>query len=177
VALVVNMRCYFAGVLPREIPPAVKLPPLSPAVLVQILDKRLEREDESVRVALGSTTAQEALARLAKLVPTPFAFLDITHYLAETDGLDLNALGGALWSYAVARFASLTRADLESALTAFKSPESTVTRTHMVEASGGEAVLAKLEQLQVVLPVDFWHPTHYVLDPLLHAVHPAAGQS
>jgi hypothetical protein len=169
VAFILNMRTYFAGVLPREVPPPLQLEPLPAAVLVEALDRRAEEEPEPVRQALATPDARAALDRLAAASPTPLAFLDIVHYLLEHDGLTPAGLAPALRRYAQARFTSLDLADLEAACRAFAGSTRGVERKALVTALGDEDILGALELHQAVLPMDFWSPRHFTLDPALQA--------
>ncbi|MCC6558341.1 MAG: hypothetical protein IT372_35820 [Polyangiaceae bacterium] len=75
VVLVLNMRTYYSGILPREIANRRVLRPLREAELLLILEKRLEAERHEVRMAIQAGPVKEATRRLAAIAPTPLAFL------------------------------------------------------------------------------------------------------
>ncbi|MFH1465776.1 MAG: AAA family ATPase [Pseudomonadota bacterium] len=176
VGLVLNLRSYFMGVLPREANAPIPLRSLPAAELVAILERRLSAERPEIRVVFESDATKAAVALLAERAPSPLVFLQVVRELAQDGSLEETKLAVGLRRLVAAIFTPVADRDLQAALGAFPRPDAEIPRADLLGACGSEAVLRQLEDCQVVLPKDFWNPNHYTLDPLLQLVHPRAGR-
>ena len=106
---------------------------------------------------------------------TPLAFLFWVHHLCEWDFLTPAKLDEGLDQYLWQRFATVPLAVVRAVVPVFSpNPNTPTDRAKVLEACGGnEAVLKQLQDRQVILPVDFWHPTQFTLDPELWFLHPS----
>lgn len=173
VALVVNMRTYFSRVLPRQMPiPPWRLKPLPASELLAILDKRNRQESRAVRDSFGTLEARQAVIDLARLAPTPLAFLTWVHVLQRWNCLSLAKLEEGFSLYVEAMCSTIEKRRIVRVMETFDSPTVAVGRERVLAAcEGSESLLRKLEDLQVVLPEDFWAPEHYTLDPMFQTLH------
>lgn len=173
VALVVNMRTYFSRVLPRQMPiPPWLLKPLPKGELLTILDRRNRQESRAVRDGFGTPEAREAVDDLARLAPTPLAFLTWVHALHRWNCLALARLDEGFERYVEAMYSSIDKRRIVRVMETFGTPTATIARERVLAAcEGSESLLRKLEDLQVVLPEDFWAPELYTLDPMFQTFH------
>lgn len=173
VALVLNMRTYFSRVLPRQMPvPPRVLGALPSSELLKILDKRNRQEARAVQESFGTPAAREAVDELARLSPTPLAFLTWVHVLHRWGCLALPKLEEGFSRYVESMYATLEKRQILRVMETFETPTSSVGRERMLAAcEGSESLLRKLEDRQAVLPEDFWSPERYTLDPLFQAFH------
>lgn len=173
VALVVNMRTYFSRVLPRQMPlPPWVLDPLPAGELLKILDKRNRQESRAVRDGFGTPQVREAVEDLARLAPTPLAFLTWVHALHRWNCLSLAKLDEGFTRYVRAMYSSIDTRQIVRVMETFGTPTAIIPRDRVLAAcDGSESQLRKLEDLQVVLPEDFWAPERYTLDPLFQTFH------
>ncbi|MEM9463118.1 MAG: ATP-binding protein [Myxococcota bacterium] len=173
IALVLNMRTYFSRVLPRQLPtPPLRLGPLPEQDLLGILDKRVRHESPEVQRGFEQPEAREAVERLAKLAPTALAFLTWVHYLYRRDYLALERLEQGFSRYVYSAYSTVDENQVRRLMDEFDTPTTSIDRERLLAAcEGNEEILHKLEDLQVVLPGDFWSPQTYTLDPLFQTFH------
>jgi hypothetical protein len=173
VALVLNVRSYFAGILPRDIPAPEDLDSLSPADHAALLDLRLDSESHDVKEYANSEKQVRARELLCALAPTPYCLLEVVQFLLQRRQLDLDDLQLALARYVQARFTSVHAEELENVLSCFRNdPKREVRHRELRQALSSDEseqaeFLAQICDHQVVLPVDFWNPKRFTLDPLL----------
>lgn len=174
IVMILNMRTYYSGVLPREMARVRVLKPLPSQVLLQILDARIKEEPQELRMRMLDTTVKAAVEQLARMAPTPLAFLRWILVLFENDALSPTELARGVTEYLESHFSTEPTHVWRSVVAAFKTPDTAITREALLEACDkNEAVLRQVVERQGVLPKDFWDPgTYFTLDPDLHLLHP-----
>lgn len=169
IAVLLCMRTYFQSILPRAVGFPRRLEKLPETELLTIIERRIALEDEAVQRALKSDEAQAVIRGLAARAPTPLALLTWVKWVAESrDGFKGSVDAHAVrWRDAgYADFAGAIDAALK--LFARKRVEGVeaATSKELLEAVGGDNDgLRYLQTTELVLPRDFWSPTHFVLDP------------
>lgn len=170
VASLLCMRAYFhGGSLTRSRPHPLALGPLSAEEQWKILQNRLARENASVQAALRTPGAEKRLRELATNATTPLALLRWVGALAESEaGIegDLQTekaasrkhYGGFYQSQLAELFALFERAGMNAQL-----PQEDI----LAAIGGNEKAFRAFTQNEVLLPVDFWAPSHYTLDPTI----------
>ncbi len=68
-------------------------------------------------------------------------------------------------------YATVPLATLKRVVSAFSDLTVPVLRETLVSTCGSETVMRQLEDLQIVLPCDFWNPIEFTLDPNLAFLH------
>lgn len=170
IALLLCMRTYFAGSLPREVKQTKKLGQLASEHLQALLRPRLEStlspdELQALLTVLSGSALQADFHRLAAMSRTPLSYL--TWLQARMDD-PRSTLDACLRSYLRTHYASLPEATLERVVRAFSQPEQPVSAAQLLAAcADNQAVYSQLLDRQVVLPLDYWHPTEFTLDPEL----------
>lgn len=173
IALVLNMRTYYTGVIPREISNTRVLRPLEARELVAILERRLQAERDEIRQAVAGEASQAVVAELARMAPTPLAFLRWFKFLFEESMFDLDLLDDGLRGFLESYYSTVDVETLAAVAWAFGRPDQPVAHDALVTAcDNNRAVLEHLQGRQVVLPRDYWNPTQFTLDPELHFLHP-----
>lgn len=170
VALILNLRTYMSGVLSREISEKRALDPLPEAELVQIVHRRLDQEPDEIQRASRGKEAQQGMRWLAQRSPTPLAFLMWYKALFERGALGEGGRVSAIRAHLRSDYASLRLDTLLQVIGAFPSPDAVVSREDLLAACKQETLLAQLQDLQVVLPVDFWNPREFTLEPVLQVI-------
>ncbi len=170
VASLLCMRAYFhTGSFTRHRPSPISLQRLKVEENRKILQNRVARENEKVREALQTPGALQRLEELAKHATTPLALLHWVSELAiSEEGIegDLDAAkaryqrvyGGVFQSQLAALFKLFKERGLEAEL-----PEEEI----LAAIGGNEKAFRAFTQKEVLLPVDFWDPSHYTLDPTI----------
>lgn len=168
IALLLCMRTYFAGSLPREVKQTLKLEQLASEHLQVLLWPRLTEvpaEQTALRQALSSSALQADVDRMAAMSRTPLSFLTWLQARMDEPKASLEA---SLRGYLRTHYASLPESTLEAVARVFAKPEQPVPSAQLHTACGGnQAVYNQLLDRQVVLPLDYWHPTEFTLDPEL----------
>jgi hypothetical protein len=173
IGLVLNMRTYYSGILPREVSNRRVLRSLSADELRQIAELRLGQERDEIKAAMRDGGCKEMLKELAEVAPTPLAYLTWVKFLFEEGMLSSEGIEPGLVRYLEAFYSNLSAETLRCVAKAFKDLERPITRAALLDAcEGNEAVLAQLQDRQAVLPVDFWNPVEFTLDPELLFLHP-----
>jgi|GEM_PF-3766720 len=170
VASLLCMRAYFhTGSFTRHRPSPIPLQRLKVEENRKILQNRIARENEKVREALQTQGALQRLDELATHATTPLALLHWVSELANSEeGVegDLDAAkaryrrvyGGVFQSQLAALFKLFEERGLEAEL-----PEEDI----LAAIGGNEKAFRAFTQKEVLLPVDFWDPSHYTLDPTI----------
>lgn len=178
IGFLLNMRDYFTGILPRDISNFRNLKSLSQDELINILTLRLDRESRATK-ALIKEHAGEAIDTLVRIAVTPLALLRWFRFLYEDEeawSLSPDTLRDGLIRYVESVYAGVPVAHIQEVAKVFESPTGMASADEIKAACGGKhAVFDQLQERQVILPVDFWHPVYYTLDPELHFLHPAHG--
>jgi Cdc6-like AAA superfamily ATPase len=176
IILVLNMRTYYSGILPREIANRRVLRNLPVPELLLVLDKRLEGELPAVKQRVEEATTRDATRRLADMAPTPLAFLSWFKTMFEEDALSVEAHASGATRFLDTFYSTTPEAVWKSIADAFATPDSAITREALLGACArNEALLRQAVDHQGVLPKDFWDlTTCYTLDPELYLIHPRA---
>lgn len=169
VALVLNMRTYYVGMLRREIE-QVRLSKLKPESLVEILERRLWSEREELRGPAMSEGERQAVTELARMARTPLAFLQWYKDLHALNALALERLDEGFRQ--MTETSNVVPEDLQSLGALYNPPGRPVPREKVLAALGGnEAVLQQLMDQEILLPQDFWNPVAFTLDPEFDYLH------
>jgi Cdc6-like AAA superfamily ATPase len=173
IVFAVTMRTYYSGILPRELTNRRKLGRLAPGELLAILERRLEPERAEVKRAVDDSAVKATLAQLAKVAPTPLAFLMWFKAFFEAGALAEDKLDQGVESFLETSYSTVPVEVWRRIVAAFPKPESAIGRAALLAACGGnEAELSQIVDLQGVLPKDFWSSEeHLTLDPLFHIAH------
>lgn len=175
IALVLNMRSYYTGVIPREISNTRALRPLPATDLLEILDRRMAHERRAVQDAMHA--ARPVVERLARIAPTPLAFLRWIKFLFEEGQLTPEGLRPGFEFYLETQYANIEPAALQAVVRALPTPTSPIETAAVLAACGGsQAIFEILQDRQVIMPDDFWRPTRFTLDPELYFLHPSFSQ-
>ncbi len=169
IGLILTMRTYFAGILSREVDDPKYLARMPAREHVAIIERRLQREPEEVQAAFADAACRGCIAALAKLAPTPLALLKWFRYLAERELHASPDVRAALRQSLHERYAQIGPEWIEKVATKFEAPNQAVSREALLAAcNSNESTFAQLERYQVILPLDWWQPYEYTLDPELH---------
>lgn len=177
IALVLNMRTYYSGALPREISNRLVLKPLTQAALREMAEKRMDKhlrglseaEQAEGRSFLTNEKTRAAQERLGQMAATPLSYLTWFKFLAEAESLQTDGLSTGLGQFLETYYSTVPQETLRKLAAAFTSLGLPIGRDKLLLAcDGNEALLTQLLSRQAVLPGDFWHPTDYTLDPELH---------
>lgn len=176
IGLILTMRTYFAGILSREVDDPKFLPRMPVEEHAAIIERRLEREPPDIRAAFEDAACQNCVGELADLAPTPLALLKWFRYLAERELHATGDVRDALRQSLKERYAQIGPEWIVKIAGEFESPAQAVPREQLMAACGSkESVFAQLERYQVILPLDWWQPYDYTLDPELHFLTQPAG--
>lgn len=169
VASLLCMRSYFnGGSFTRARTMPLELGRLLPDEHWDILQKHLVRERADVRSAFEAPSAQERLHLLASHAPTPLALLQWVNALMATDGIEgdlevakstYRRIHGGVYQAQLSQLFSL----FESAGLDAELPQEEI----LAAIGGNEKAFRAFTQKEVLLPVDFWAPSHYTLDPTI----------
>lgn len=170
IGLVLTVRTYFASGLTRAIGDGNRvLHRLDDADHVAIVEKRLAREPTENRALFDDPNCGACIERLAARAPTPLALLKWFNYLARNELHASADIDQNLRGLARDQFATVKLEVLERVITAFEDPDSPIFEDVLLAACGNNRSIFKLLlRYQIVLPVDFWHPTEFTLSPDLH---------
>lgn len=171
IGLLVCLRTYFAGVLPRGMTVRV-VDPLPVDEMRKILRERVERESEKNQKTLNSVDVQMLADELIQRAKTPLALLSWFRYAAYTDRLRSGVRDIANSWCEQERFPMLGRGVLAPILDLFREKKTrghlTISRDEMLAALGGnELHFLQLQHAQAILPRDFWNPVEFTIDPEL----------
>jgi len=174
VVFIVNMRTYYAGILPREMTNRRILRRLREDEHQAILEKRLEPLRPEVKKIVADPRVKKVIENLAKAAPTPLAFLVWFKVLFEAEALLEEKLQDGVTNFLETFYSALPASVVRDVIAAFPGPQIALERDALLAACGkNEAALRQIIDIQGVLPKDFWDPaTYYTLDPELHLIHP-----
>lgn len=169
VAMLLCMRTYFQSVLPRVVSVPRRLMPLPPPILRDIVNGRIARESEGVRRELGHDRAKLVLDGLAARAPTPLALINWVRWVAESPRPFDTSVDEHARSWRDMRYAEYARA-IAATLNLFRTRKAegdeSITAVDLLAAlKDDKDALRYLQTTELVLPRDFWNPTHFVLDP------------
>lgn len=170
-AIILNIRTYFGGVITREFDAPEGIEPLSIEDRLALLHRRLEEERVDVQDLADRPDLKQAVTELAAVCETPLAFLRIFQFLWSRDLLAPGSLRAGMEAFARSRFPTVSFEVLTRLLAAFPRATSTVGRLPIEAACEDDFTLRSVEEAQLVLPRDFWNPSHFTLDPVLQALH------
>ena len=119
-----------------------------------------------ITVASGATTitfpGSGGSGAYATAIPIGFTF----NYLAQNELHQSADIEANLRGLARDQFATVSLAVLERVVAAFKDPSAPIPEDDLLLACGNNRTIFKqLLRYQIVLPVDFWHPTEFTLSP------------
>ncbi|MGK0359366.1 MAG: Cdc6-like AAA superfamily ATPase [Bradymonadia bacterium] len=178
IGLLLNMRDYFTGILPRDISNFRNLRAMETEELVKILTLRLDRESLDTK-ALINAHANDAIDSLVRVAVTPLALLRWFRFLYEDEeawSLSPETLEAGLVRYVESVYAGVRVDHIRQVARVFDTPTGMASADEIKAACGEKhAVFDQLLERQVILPVDFWHPVYFTLDPELHFLHPSHG--
>lgn len=121
-----------------------------------------------MRAAFDDAHCRGCIEQLATLAPTPLALLKWFRYLAERELHASPDVRAALRQSLSERYAQIGPQWVETIAKQFDGPAQAVPRDQLLAALGSkESVFAQLERYQVILPLDWWQPHEYTLDPEL----------
>lgn len=170
IGMLVCMRSYFSSVA-RSIPKR-KLAPLDGPHLLKILDKRVAREAKEV-AALAQRPEVRAMAQwLSERAPTPLAYLQWFQNLAEREAWEGEARRRAVREVIESEYANVPYDVIQKVVSLYERVDGEVGRERVASACDAND-FAVLQDRQVILPNDFWSPSRFTLDPLLHILHPS----
>jgi Cdc6-like AAA superfamily ATPase len=173
IGLVVNVRTYFSGILPREIVNRRVLRRMNDGELLEILKIRLDGELEEVKTHFGVAAFRAEAEKLAGIAPTPLALLQWFKFLFEEERIAPGEMKAGLEDYLATNYTRLRAEVLEKVAAAFEDLNTPLSRAAVLAACGNnEAVLNQLQDRQAILPGDFWNPVEFTLDPELSFLHP-----
>jgi Cdc6-like AAA superfamily ATPase len=169
IAMLLCMRTYFQTALPRAVGSPRQLEPLPAKELLAIVDHRVGREAEATRAALRAEPARTIIAQLAERATTPLALLTWVKWVAESRGSFAKSVEAHAAQWRDARYPDFCAAVAATlALFAGKRAQGSdsVSRKELLAAlADDEEAFRYLQTTELILPRDFWDPTHFVLDP------------
>ena len=165
--LVLNMRTYYASVLDRRISRRRTLGRLSEAEHLEIFERRVARESPVIRARVREQAIAASMQTLAALARTPLAFLSWAEFMLEEGLCDQPDAGAALQRRLGTHYATVSR-QIPKVVALFASIEDTV-EIEAVRAACDQhdSVVRQLLDHQVLLPVNYWDPREFLLDPEL----------
>jgi Cdc6-like AAA superfamily ATPase len=169
IAMLLCMRTYFQTILPRAVGVPRHLEQLPDAQLLEIVDHRISLDSEPVQRALRADDAQAVIKALAERATTPLALLIWVKWVAESKRGFADPVDAHAERWRDARYVDFKKV-IEAALKLFAAQEAegldAVASKDLLAAIGGdEQGLRYLQTTELILPRDFWDPTHFVLDP------------
>jgi hypothetical protein len=169
IAMLLCMRTYFQSILPRAVGVPHPLEPLPSARLLEIVDHRIGLDTEAVQRALRSDAAGAVIRAMADRAATPLAMLTWVKWVAESRQGFAAPLGAHARRWRDARyvdFASVIEATLKLFATKRAEGSDAVARKDLLAViESDEEGFRYLQTTELILPRDFWNPTHFVLDP------------
>ncbi len=168
VAMIACMRTYFADIA-RDIGNKLTLESIPDNVLFGILEQRIKVEPQEVQEEFQKNEVNSLAHMLAKAASTPLAYLEWFKFLSEQEAYDKQRRKKAVERFVRAEYAGVAFEVVEQVVRAFQSPERELDHAELMQACrNNEAEAAAVQDLQVVLPNDFWSPSRFSLDPSLH---------
>jgi hypothetical protein len=174
IALVVNARTYFAGALGREKDATLRLKPLPPAELARVVARRLDFEPPDIQRQMAAADVQAELAWLCEVSGSPLELLFHVNHRAKAGSLLPDARAEGVREELDGCFPSFSRAQMERLVRCFQG-EPVQDRAAIEGALGRETLVKEAMKQQLILPVDFWDPVEFTLDPRLFPLRALLG--
>jgi hypothetical protein len=169
IAMLLCMRTYFQSILPRAVGEPHKLEPLPPARLLEIVDHRISLDTAAAQAAMRTDAARAVIGALADRAATPLAMITWVKWVAESKGSFADPIDAHARRWRDARyndFASVIAATLKLFATKRAEGADAVARGDLRGAiKENDDGFLYVQTTELVLPRDFWSPTHFVLDP------------
>lgn len=173
IALVVNARTYFAGALGREKDATLRLKPLPPDDLVRVVARRMDFEPLEIQRQMADDDVQAEVAWLCEVSGSPLELLYHVAHRAKAGTLRPEARANYRTELE-ASFPSFSFAQLERLVRCFMV-EPVQDRAAVEQALGREPLVREAMRQQLILPVDFWDPVEFTLDPRLFPLRALLG--
>ncbi len=171
IVLIVNMRDYYQSILPPQMRNRRILQRLSESDLHLILQNRLDRVHETIKSAFQTPTTKSFVFKLARIAPTPLAFLMWIKVFAEADALSESKIEQGINSLLTHYYGTLPASVWKKLAMTFSDDQATMDGETLLHVCGNEAVRQQVLLHPGVLPMNFWNPTtFYTLDPELQIV-------
>jgi len=173
IALVLGLRTYYSGSLPREVTQRLPLLKLQGNDLTDLLVKRADpKEDADVLARLkrefSNPPLAEPLGRLAAMARTPLAFLQWAQALFDQPNEKLDSV---IERFLASHCSNVPLHTLRRISSAFVEPNQPVPKAKLLDCcDSNQSLFNQLLDCQVVLPMDFFHPEDFTLDPELDAL-------
>lgn len=175
-ALVLNMRTYYASVLPRRISKRRNLGRMPANELRMIFERRLNKESAENRGRARHPSVVAAIDALAEMAQTPLAFLTWTEFILDEGRYAETDLRAALSVRLASHYVGLERL-IPKVAALFQGRSDPIAAEEILEVIGkSESIYRQLIDQQVLLPHNYWDPREFRLDPELgFLLHPEAG--
>ncbi len=173
IGLVLGMRTYYSGSLPREVTQRLPLAKLSADDLMALLLRRAEPNDNAEALArlrreFDRPPLSESLRRLAAMARTPLAFLQWAQSLFDHSDETLDSV---IDRFLMSHCSNVPLRTLRWVASAFIDPAQPVPKATLFErCDSNQSLFNQLLDCQVVLPTDYFHPEDFTLDPELDAL-------
>ncbi len=166
-ALVLNMRTYYASVLPRRISKRRNLGPMPAEELRVIFEKRLQKETAENRARARQDLVVHAIDTLATMARTPLAFLTWVEYVLDEGRYDEADLRAVLSTRLASHYVGLERS-IPKVAALFQGHGDPVAAEKILDViDKSESIYRQLIDQQVILPHNYWDPREFYLDPEL----------
>jgi hypothetical protein len=170
IGLLLSMRTYYAGSLPREVTQRLLLNQLKAAdlqtvVLQRVADSMDDGTRHNLQKALSEVPLRDPAERLASMARTPLSYLLWSQFLY--DHMD-QPLSVVLQRFLETHYSNIPASTLRKLVRRFLAPDQPLPLAEVLAAcDGNQAIYNQLLDRQAVLPQDFWHPVDFTLDPEL----------
>ena len=168
---VLCMRSYFASVArPGLI--GLALDPLTPTLLLGILEARIKKERPDVRTEYDTRSEVRALTQwIAGAAKTPLAALHWLRWFWSRNAFEPRARKQEVWKFVRSAYPGVPEDLIQRVAQDVDDPTIADRSTVLQQAcQGKEVALALLQDHEVILPNDFWNPLQFTLDPTLATV-------
>ena len=166
-ALVLNMRTYYASVLPRRISKRRNLGSMPAEELRAIFERRLQRETPEDQARANTPAVTTAVGSLADMATTPLAFLTWVEFILDEGLYAKDDLGAALVTRLASHYVGLERV-IPKVAALFEDRSAPVSAEAILDVIGkSESIYRQLIVQQVLLPHNYWDPREFHLDPEL----------
>lgn len=172
IGLVLGLRTYYAGSLPREVTQRLPVKKLGPEDLLAALRQRaLGDGPAQLQQAFEAPPYSAPLRQLALMSRTPLAFLQWAQTLFDTVPFaPETSLDHVIDTFLQSHCSNLPLPTIRRVCQAFLSPEQPIPKTQLLGCCDqNPSLYNQLLDCQVVLPMDFFHPEDFTLDPELDA--------
>ena len=166
IALILNARTYFAGALNRVNNAPLRLKPLPPAMLREVVTRRMEYEPPDHQRLMAAPEVEEELRWLCEVSVSPLELLFHVNHRAQAGTLRPDARAEGVREEMESCFAPFTLDQIERVIRVFNTGP-IQSRVALEEALGREYLVKEAMKQQLILPVNFWAPNEFTLDPRL----------